>query len=413
MAKKILKYAVTAVLGWQVRRLRQKNSFTVIGVVGSYGKTSTKLAIAEVLEHTHNVRYQKGNYNDIVSVPLIFFGLELPSLFNPLAWLLTFIKIEQQLRHPFPCDVVVVELGTDGPGQISQFKKYLYLDIGVVTSIGPEHMQYFDSLEAVAKEELAVRKFSKKLIVNGDLCAPGYLKRIRTEDIYKVHLSQKRPITDWQIKLGDKNYRVKSSVISEAQVFSRTSAFLVGILVGEPADKLEIRLGSVHSAPGRLQLLKGHKLSTIIDDTYNASPEATKIALDTLYSFPAKQRIALLGMMNELGDDSVRHHRSVGRYCDPEKIDYVITLGKDANTYIAHEAEKRGCKVYRANNPKDAGEYIISVLSRDAVILAKGSQNGVFAEEAVKLLLANPDHARKLVRQSSEWRTKKRKLNLV
>ena len=141
----------------------------------------------------------------------------------------------------------------------------------------------------------------------------------------------------------------------------------------------------------------------IIDDTYNASPEAVKAALDTLYGIEAPQRIALLGNMNELGDYSESAHREIGQYCNPEKLDLLVTLAGDANTFTAAEAEAKGCTVVRVDSPYDAAEKIKFALKPGAVILAKGSQNRVFAEEAVKQLLADPADQSKLVRQSASW----------
>src|SRR6185437_12482971 len=120
-------------------RLCKKNQLKTIGVVGSIGKTSTKLAIASVLKQKSRVQYQDGTYNDLVTVPLVFFGEELPRLFNPLAWLALFWRNQKALRRPYPYDVVVVELGSDGPRQIGQFQRYLRLEIGVITAITPEH----------------------------------------------------------------------------------------------------------------------------------------------------------------------------------------------------------------------------------------------------------------------------------
>jgi UDP-N-acetylmuramoyl-tripeptide--D-alanyl-D-alanine ligase len=83
--KRSLKKFVAKILGWQLKRLRKKNKIFVIAVAGSIGKTSTKLALARVLSQTYKVQFQEGNYNDLVSVPLIFFGKKLPSVMNPFA----------------------------------------------------------------------------------------------------------------------------------------------------------------------------------------------------------------------------------------------------------------------------------------------------------------------------------------
>jgi UDP-N-acetylmuramoyl-tripeptide--D-alanyl-D-alanine ligase len=126
-------------------------------------------------------------------------------------------------------------------------------------------------------------------------------------------------------------------------------------------------------------------------------------ALDVMYAAKATRRIALLGSMNEMGEYSEQAHREVGEYCDPSKLDLIVTLGKDANQYLADAARAKGCEVKTAATPYEAGELIRNQLKDGALILLKGSQNGVFAEEAVKLLLQDKDDAAKLVRQSPYW----------
>jgi UDP-N-acetylmuramoyl-tripeptide--D-alanyl-D-alanine ligase len=153
--------------------------------------------------------------------------------------------------------------------------------------------------------------------------------------------------------------------------------------------------------------LQGIKNSIIIDDTYNASPYAVKIALDTLYSFETPQRIAILGMMNELGTTSAEEHKKVGKYCNPKLLDLVVTVGKDANNFLAPAARENGCEVYEAKNSVDAGLFVKDKVKEGAVILVKGSQNGVFAEEALKPLLASKSDISKLVRQDKYWMDKK------
>lgn len=376
---------VASVLGWQVRRLQKKNSFKVIGVAGSMGKTSTKLAIATVLSSKYRVQHQDGNYNDLVTVPLVFFGEPTPSLFNPFAWLAVIWRNEKQINNHYPYDIVVLELGTDGPGQIAEFKKYLKLEIAVITAIAPEHMEFFGTLDAVAKEELSVSEFSTLVIANKDLCDDKYLAKLADVLTYGLDRSA--------------DYRLKT----QAELYSVAAAEAVGHKMGlEPA---EIKKGTqnIKPVPGRMQRLPGVNGSIIIDDTYNASPEAVKMALSSFYQMDSPQKIAVLGNMNELGASSKEEHRKIGEYCDPKKLDLVITLGRDANEYLAPAAEAKGCKVITFDNPYAIGEYLKPIIKPRAIILAKGSQNGVFAEEALKILLANPKDQSKLVRQSPQW----------
>lgn len=416
--KKLAKRHITAVLGWQVRRLQKKKNFKVVAVAGSVGKTSTKLAIARTLSALYKVQYQDGNYNDPVSVPLVFFGRKMPSIYNVFAWKLIFLKNELQLRKKYPYDVVVVELGTDYPGTIGQFKEYLRADIGIVTAIAPEHMEYFKDLQAVAEEELSIAEYSDLLLVNTDMTDNKFLEDIRNRYVsygkngnYEISkLSFDTNGTNFQVvNVGKSGIKVNCEAFSGPQIHSLLAAISVANIMGLSEWEIGQGLKKIKPVAGRMQLLKGHNGSTIIDDTYNASPEAVLAALETLYRLPAKQKIAVLGNMNELGKYSAEEHTKIGKHCDPRKLDLVITIGPDANKYLAAAAKKRGCKVELFNNPYDAGNFIKDRIEKDSLILVKGSQNKVFAEEVVKVLLADQQDAAKLVRQSSKWMAVKKK----
>jgi len=414
--KKMAKKLVAAILGWQVKALRKKNNFKIVAVVGSVGKTSTKLAVAKLLQQKYKVRVQDGNYNDLVSVPLIFFDQELPSLFNPSAWIRIFWQNHQQLRRPYPYEIVLVELGTDGPGQMKQFSKYLQVDLAVLTGIALEHMEFFRDLDAVAAEELAVTKFSDQLIANQDLCSP-YLKDLKPPtatyglkpaDIWLSDIEFDGLKSSFRIRRRNSIFsEAKHEAIAEPQLYSAAGAVAVAIELGLNAEQVKAGLNKIKPVSGRMNQLKGINESTIIDDTYNASPQAMKAALDTLYRLEASQKIAILGNMNELGKYSKPAHQEIGEYCDPKNIDLLVTIGLDANRWLAEAAAKKGCRVKSFNDPYSAAGYIKSRLKKGAIILAKGSQNGVFAEEAVKLLLADPKDEPKLVRQTPDWLKKK------
>jgi UDP-N-acetylmuramoyl-tripeptide--D-alanyl-D-alanine ligase len=420
--KKALKKVVVVLLARQVRRLTKKHSFKVVGVVGGIGKTSTKLAVAQVLGKSLRVRYQEGNYNDLVSVPLIFFGESMPSLLNPLAWLQLLLRNQRQIAGDYPYDVVVVELGTDGPGQIAAFTKYLHLDVAVVTAVVPEHMEYFADMNAVAAEELAVASYADMLLLNADLVSlehRGQLaKTAKTygindtkADYYLANVFHSAGGFEGDIKHdGTILLHMTHEVASETQLYSALAAIAVGNELGLKSTQLLAGVAGIRPVSGRLRRLRGIQGSIIIDDTYNASPEAVKAALKTLQKQETVQRIAILGNMNELGSVSAAAHKEIGGLCDPTWLHLLVTIGPDANEHLAPAAAARGCVVKSFDNPYDAGEYVQSKVQAGAVILAKGSQNKVFAEEAVKLLLADPEDTGKLVRQSPEWMKRKQRM---
>jgi UDP-N-acetylmuramoyl-tripeptide--D-alanyl-D-alanine ligase len=188
--------------------------------------------------------------------------------------------------------------------------------------------------------------------------------------------------------------------VAAAQAVART--------FGMDDDEIAAAAKEIRPQPGRMQPLEGLRDSKLIDDTYNASPEAVKAALEYLFSQHAPQKIALLGQMNELGNINESAHREIGKMCSPKNLDLVVTLGPEANRYLAEEAEAAGCQVIRTNSPIEAGQKIKAELKEGALVLLKGSQNGVFAEEAVRVLLAKPTDKRLLVRQTPQWLKKKR-----
>lgn len=416
--KKLAKSRIVSILGWQVKRLTSRSNFKTIGVVGSMGKTSTKLSIAQYLSSHYKVQFQDGNYNDIVTVPLVIFGHVNPSsLINPIAWVKILLSNELQILKRSKYDFIVLELGVDGPGQMEHFGKYLKIDLLVITAISVEHMEFFKSIDSVAIEELAATKFSNMVVVNIDLCKdyinnlPGAVEYGLTEGKYYFSKNKKH-LDKHDIVINHNSSIIAEATvnaISELQLYSLLAAVAVGDELGIPREEIVESLDSILPVPGRMNSLQGLNNSIIIDDTYNASPAATISAINTLKSIDAAQRIALLGNMNELGDFSENLHTEVGQHCDPSKINLVVTLGPDANKFISTAAAAKGCIVMTAKSPYEAAEIIKQRMTEGAVILAKGSQNGVFAEEAVKQLLKNKSDTTKLVRQSKYWLEIKRK----
>ncbi|HSX33702.1 MAG TPA: Mur ligase family protein [Candidatus Saccharimonadales bacterium] len=410
--KALGKAFLVAVMSRQVRRLRRRHTFKLIAVAGSVGKTSTKIAIAKLLAASSRVRWQEGNYNDPVTVPLIFFSQQEPSIFNVAAWCKILYQNSRMIRRPYPFDYVVAELGTDTPGTIPSYA-YMQPDLAVVTAVTPEHMAFFGTLDGVAAEELSVVSYAKQTLINTDDTPSKYLKDLAytsyglsDKATYQVTKQKSKGLAGQQLtfKLA-KTHAMEATLPLLGQHGAKIALAAVAAahLLDVPAEAIAKGVPAIAAFAGRMQVLHGIKNSTIIDDTYNSSPAAAKAALDVLYAGDAPQRIALLGSMNEMGDYSQEAHEEVGAYCDPKKIDLLITLGPDANKYLAPVAKQRGCAVTAFDNPHAAGEFIKEQLQDGAVILAKGSQNRVFAEEALKPLLANAGDVQKLVRQSPYW----------
>lgn len=415
--KSVGKSILCRMLERQVRQLRARHDFAVVAVAGSVGKTSTKLAIADALNTVRRVRYQIGNYNDRLTVPLVFFGHTAPGLYNLPAWLRLVWKNRRLIKQEFPYDVVVVELGVDGIGQLRHFD-YLQAELGVLTAIAPEHMEQFGSIQAVADEELVLFDLCKRVLVNTDDVDGKYLTGREyvsyggpsaTYAIKSVRPNQKLGSQHVTFDLAGRNVSAAIRFLGQHGAKVALAAAAAACEMALSREDVESALGQLKPFAGRMQILSGQNGSTLIDDTYNSSPSAIAAALDVLRDAKAKQRIAILGSMNEMGDVSQEVHEEAGKLCDPKWLDLLVTVGRDAHDYLAPIAQAAGCHVESFFDPRDAGEYVKQKLTKGSVVLVKGSQFGVYTEEALKLLLKDAKDAERLVRQSDEWMKIKRR----
>lgn len=398
----------------------------LVVVVGAAGKTTTKNAIATVLSQKYRVRVEPGNLNEFLSVPPSLLGVQYPDfskLRNPFTWRKVFSDMKKVINAPSDVDVIVQELGTDRPGQIPHFGEYLRPDIAVVTSVVPEHMEFFNTIENVAKEELSVTAYSKETIINRDDIDDRFAEYIMSDRIttYGVH----PPAENFYVTKGEQNVLegfsgnmilagpgkvpTKVGLIGQHSLKSAIAAGTVGARLGMTSVEISESVGKIRPVPGRMNVLPGRLDTTIIDDTYNSSPSAAIEALKVLYQVKAPQRFAILGSMNELGDTSEEAHTLVGEFCDPNMIENVVTIGEQAKKFLAPAAKSKGNRVVSFLNPVEAGAFVSQRMNKGAVILAKGSQNNVFAEEAVKILLRSANEEKKLVRQSPYWLKTKQK----
>jgi UDP-N-acetylmuramoyl-tripeptide--D-alanyl-D-alanine ligase len=413
--KELAKSALVKLLNWQTKRLLKRNKAVLIGVAGSIGKTSTKLAIAKALSTKYKVCYQEGNYNDQLTVPLVVFQVQNPeNTFNIFSWMKIVIENEKKIKQSFDFDVVVLELGTDGMGQIESFD-YLNLDYGVLTAIAPEHMEFFQDLEEVAQEEKSIMKFSKKVFANKDLAGAylenGYISYgISNADYSVANLQTAKKSGKFEILHKNKKFvTINKSIISNSEAYSILAAAAIIDDLAFNEQEAQTALELIEPFAGRMQRLKGKKKSLIIDDSYNSSPQALKDALMALKQQKTDYKIAILGSMNELGKFSQEAHVAAGRLCSPAYIDLLITIGEDANKHLASAAEANKCRVVRTSSPYEAGKIALNNIKMKSVILVKGSQNLVFAEEAIKVLLEDKKDVKRLVRQEQSWLKQKSK----
>ena len=411
--KKLEKYAA--------KYLRRHPDIKLIAVVGSVGKTTTKLAIGTVLSQRFRVRLHEGNHNAEISGPLALLGIDYPSsdqIKHFGTWLAIFKAARQRIRDPSDVDVIVQEVGSDRIGQIPHFGTYARPYLAVVTAVSAEHMEFFGTLDAVASEELSAANFSQSVLINRDNIDGSYASKLTnprintygTTEAAEFHFIQ----NDYTLQDGYSGLftaqgelsvavKVQIKVAGEHTLRAAVAAGAVGLKLGMTPDELRNGLNNIQPVPGRMSILRGVQDSIIIDDTYNSSPLAAVAAIQSLYSLSVPQRIVVLGSMNELGATSPAEHTAIGKLCDPSMLSHVITVGEQAGTYLAPAARSNGCHVVSFKTALEAGAYAHKVLETGSALLFKGSQADIYLEEAVKIVLHSTDDESRLVRQSAEW----------
>ncbi len=418
------KYALRALvlvfLNWLARvRLRRLDLF-VIGVTGSIGKTSTKEALCCILEKQYRVLKSAKSYNTEFGLPLTI--LEQSSGFSsPFLWIKAllggFFKAFFGGRH---LQILVLEMGVDKPGDMSDLLEVVHPQMGILTNIKPVHLgagQFKDQDDIFLEKSKLIRALPDQgvAILNGD---DPYVASL------KITLEGKSiwyGCADWvdvratkvqgtpkglEFAITYKNETVEGFIpaLGDFQIYVVLAAVATAVNRGFTLQDAVKALGDYRLPPGRMNIIEGIKGATIIDSSYNASPESMKEALEILGRMPGR-KIAVLGNMNELGTYAEAKHREVGNFING-KADLLISVG-DYAKLIGQEAVKQGFSadhVKHFEDPLQAGEYLHTLLKKDDTVLVKGSQNKVRLERLIKMVMKHPERAKEiLVRQDETW----------
>ena len=457
MKKSILQKILAILARATIRKYKPK----VIGITGSVGKTSAREAIFTVLKTKYSVRTSEKNYNNEIGLPLTILGISHHGR-NIFKWLsavfdVLFGVFWRQNKYP---EILVLEYGLDHPGDMDYLLSIAKPDIGVVTAIGeiPVHVEFFKSPEELRAEKaklihslspsgLAIlnhddyavydlkEKTKARVVTFGFSAEGGSSPRTdrrrahasgREEHAEMIKISNYRLQVTKDITVGDipegisfkiehKGNMVPFRLVScfgEPHAYAAAVAAAVGIALEINLVEIAEAMRSFSSPRGRLRLLKGRQHSFILDDTYNAAPEAMRKALDTLQALPGKRKIAVLGDMLEIGKYTEQVHRAIGNQA-ANFVDLLITVGIRAK-FIAEEAlapveGKRGLpkeQIISLPNSFAAGRFLYPLIKPGDLILVKGSQS-MRMERAVEEIMAEPERAEKLlVRQDKYWKNR-------
>jgi UDP-N-acetylmuramoyl-tripeptide--D-alanyl-D-alanine ligase len=367
----------TAALGALAHVYREKFDIPVIAVGGSNGKTTTKDMVTRVLGMRYAVHATQGNLNNQIGVPLTLFGLKKSD------------------------EVAVVEIGTNHPGELEPLCRIVRPTHVLLTNIGHEHLEYFGSLEGVAREETMLWRWADSgrqpvVFVNADdplvlKSAAGLTRAVRygfTKRGAKIRGSGLRVnaqgCSHFRFAGGrmKKPLNVALAVPGVHNASNALAAAAVGLTLRVTPAAIVTALQEFRASSKRMEAVQIGGVQ-VLNDTYNANGDSAIAGLQTLAATAATgKRIAVLGDMLELGEQSAAEHERVGAAAAALHIDYVLTLGKWAE-HIARAA--KGCQAVHYMQKNILAEYLSELLSPGDVVLIKGSR-GMAMEDILEFL---------------------------
>jgi UDP-N-acetylmuramoyl-tripeptide--D-alanyl-D-alanine ligase len=349
---------------------------TVIGIVGSYGKTNTTKAITQVLSEKYRTLQTDFNLDTIYNLPI------------------TILKVRPWHQK------LVLELGVDHRGEMDSYMKLVRPSIGVLTGITPVHSdpELLGSVEGIIKEEgkllQALPKEGVAILNRDDENVRQMAQKTKAKVIWygfkdrknchfwaekiKVDLKgtsfnlHSNYLNNWR-----KGLSIKTGLIGRHFTHACLAAAVVGKLQGLTLKEIEKGLTKLTPLKGRVSIEKGPKGSILINDALRASPASTIAGLQVLKDLPTKgRRIAVLGEMGELGESAEIEHQRIGQaVAKLGKVDFLISVGP-LQKLTASEAIRNGMKksqVFWAKDVLQAAQILKKILKKGDLFYLKGS----------------------------------------
>jgi UDP-N-acetylmuramoyl-tripeptide--D-alanyl-D-alanine ligase len=362
------------------RILNENPNRIIIGITGSYGKTSTKNVIRDTLGRDFNV-------------------LATPASYNTLMGVIRTIREEMKPTH----QVFIVEMGAREPGDIKEICDLVSPDFGIITSIGPQHLETFGSIENIAKtkgELFAGIKPGGKAFVNmTDERIKGLEKRSDIEyigfgvDTYdctgakKCYLSTNMTIsgdgTSFDLNFPSSiTLRANTQLLGAHNVGNVLCALAVSNELGADMFRIMSSLSDIKPTQHRLSLRKGRAGQVIIDDAFNSNPVGSKNALEVLSAMKGQRKFIITPGMIELGSEQDTLNKAFGTYI-AQACDYAVLVGEKQTAPIQSGLAEAGFgkdRIYIADTFLDGYNHLESIMEEDDVMLIENDLPDAFNE---------------------------------
>ena len=357
-------------LGDLARHWRDKHTAKVIVVTGSSGKTTTKELLFSILSQRHNVLKNPGNYNNLIGLPVSL--LKLSELHS----------------------VAVLEMGMNRAGEIERLTQIANPDIGIITNIGPVHLEGVKDIKGVAKAKAELAKMLPQdsvLFVNGDCDllveeVEKYSKKtirfgrkVENDIVLKHAFVNDRLGIDFCMSWGNKSFDFSIPLAGIHNAMNAMIAAAVSLYMGMSLEEIKKGFLSYKGIKGRFQIIELVNGNTLIDDTYNANPASLKAAVETISYIKAGKKLFIgLGDMLELGDYSIYAHQEAGKMVAMLDPDLFIVTGRFSEE-MAKAAKQAGMpedRIIVSSSLQQMASEIEERLkdSRDVIVFLKASR---------------------------------------
>jgi len=341
---------------------------TIVAITGSSGKTTTKEMIATIAGLSKNVSKASGNFNNLIGLPLSIF------------------RINE--RH----EIAILEMGTNAPGEIGRLTRIAEPDIGLVTNIGPAHLEGLKSLDMVREEKMdlfrnmaesgiaVINLDDKKLLIsdadwrgekvtfglntNADVSA----EKIKTRGVQGVSFT---------IKIGEFRQDIKMSTVGSHNIYNALAAAASSWALGIEYQTICQGLTAFQPVSGRMEIHRLNNGAFIINDTYNANPASFRAALETLKNLKGDhESTVIMGDMLELGDQAEELHEGIGSLMADTEVGTIFLRGRLSPATAAGALKKNMPKdqVFFFEKPEEILSRLSSYVKEGDWILVKGSR---------------------------------------
>ncbi|HKB12104.1 MAG TPA: UDP-N-acetylmuramoyl-tripeptide--D-alanyl-D-alanine ligase [Vicinamibacterales bacterium] len=369
----------TVALQALARSIRRQSGAKVVAITGSAGKTTTKEATSELLSTRYRVIRNRGNLNNHIGLPLSLIDLR---------------------QRP---EIAVVELGMNHAGEISTLVRIAEPDVRVWTNVGEAHLGFFASIDAIADakaEILEAARSSDLLVANADdpriaarmRAFPGRLTTFGIDSRADVRADEvvDRGIdgTSARVSTPRGALEITTPLVGRGNLANLLAATAVALEFDVPIGEIAAKAAELRPAAHRGEVVRLAQDVTVIDDSYNANPTATRRAIDVLAGSGAARRVAVLGEMLELGQRAEELHAEVGRAAAQARLDSLIAVGGPPARALADAAIAAGMPrdaVRHFATSDEAADAAAAALRAGDLVLVKGSR-GIRTDRVVDRL---------------------------